>query len=70
MYCRMLLHYFRPSLSYQLSLLKTFVLSIFEWPFYTGFTAVVMLDTHRPVGRYCLYVFKNLIILFCSQFFM
>ena len=53
-YCRMLMQYFRPSLSYQLSLrslllstfiklpfvIKIFVLSIFEWPFYTGFTVL------------------------------
>ena len=32
-----ILQYVRPSFSYNLSL--TFVLSIFEWPFYTGFTA-------------------------------
>ena len=31
-----ILPYFRPSLSYHLSLI--FVLCIFEWPFYTGFT--------------------------------
>ena len=30
-----ILQYFRPSLSYHLSLRS---LSIFEWPFYTGFT--------------------------------
>ena len=38
-YCRIwsILQYFRPSLSYHLSL-KIFVLSIFEWLFYTGFT--------------------------------
>ena len=27
-------------LSYQLSVIKIFVLSIFEWPFYTGFTVL------------------------------
>ena len=41
-YCRMLqgTHsaIFRPSVSYNLS----FVLSIFEWPFYTGFTVVCL----------------------------
>ena len=40
-YCRMLqesiLQYFRPSLSYHLSV-KIFVLSIFEWALKTGFT--------------------------------
>ena len=35
-YCS-ILQYFRPSLSYHLSL-RYFLLSIFEWPFYTGFT--------------------------------
>ena len=42
-YCRMLqesiLQYFRPSLNYHMSV-KTFVLSIFEWPLKTGFTVV------------------------------
>ena len=47
-----ILLYFRPSLSYHLSLrslfcllfvIKIFVLSIFEWPFYTGFTVHVYL---------------------------
>ena len=33
-----ILQYFRPSLRHKLSLLKIFVLSIFEWQFYTGFT--------------------------------
>ena len=33
-----ILQYFRPSLSYHLSL-RLFILSTFEWPFYTGFTA-------------------------------
>ena len=33
-----ILQYFRPSLSYQLSLRS---LSIFEWPFYTGFTVLL-----------------------------
>ena len=40
-YCRMLqgiLQYFRPSLSYHLP----FVLSIFEWTFYTGFTVCLL----------------------------
>ena len=32
-----ILPYFRPSLSYHLSLICLF-LCIFEWPFYTGFT--------------------------------
>ena len=32
-----ILQYFRPSLSYHY-VIKIFVLSIFEWPFYTGFT--------------------------------
>ena len=36
-----ILQYFRPSLSYQLSL-KIFVSSIFEWSFYTGFTVAAM----------------------------
>ena len=36
-----ILLYFRPSLSYQL-LYKIFVLIIFEWPFYTGFTVLYM----------------------------
>ena len=41
MYCRMfqesIQQYFRPSLSYHLSLRPLF-LSTFDWPFYTGFT--------------------------------
>ena len=31
-----ILQYFQPSLSYSI-VIKIFVLSIFEWPFYTGF---------------------------------
>ena len=34
-----ILQYLRPSLSYHLSL-RSFVLSIFEWPFYTGYTVI------------------------------
>ena len=34
-----ILQYFRPSLRYHLSLISNiFVLSIFEWPFYTSFS--------------------------------
>ena len=45
-----ILQYFRPSLSYSLSL-KTFVFSIFEWSFYTGYTVLLF---------YCLLTFvKN-----------
>ena len=36
------LQYFRPSLSYHLSL-RSFVLSVFEWPFYTGFTVILII---------------------------
>ena len=36
-----ILLYFPPSLSY-LFVLKTFVLSIFEWPLKTGFTVLVV----------------------------
>ena len=43
-YCRMLqesiLQYFRPSQNLPF-VVKTFVLSIFEWPFYTGFTVAL-----------------------------
>ena len=60
-----ILQYFRPSLSYQFTLLKTFVLSFFECPFYTGVTVVVMLDMatnaapslHIPVGSN--FLFRN-----------
>ena len=34
-----ILQYFRPSLRYHF-VVKTFGLSIFEWPFYTGFTVL------------------------------
>ena len=44
-----ILQYFRPSLNYHF-VIKTFVLSIFEWPFYTGFT---------------LYCFSSLVLFFC-----
>ena len=37
---RSILQYFQPSL-------KIFVLSIFEWLFYTDFTVLVWLNTHR-----------------------
>ena len=44
-YCRMLqgdiLQYFRPSFNYHLSLFKSFVLSVFEWPLKTGFTFTI-----------------------------
>ena len=35
-----ILQYFRSSFSYHLSLRSDQILSIFEWPFYTGFTVV------------------------------
>ena len=38
-----ILQYYRPSLSYQLSL-SSFVLSIFEWPFYTDFTEKIKMS--------------------------
>ena len=46
-YCRMLQREHSAILSTSIKLpfvIKTFVLSIFEWPFYTGFT--VILHTH------------------------
>ena len=43
-----ILQYFRPSLSYQLSLLKTFVFSIFEWWFYTSFTVCTKSSFKHP----------------------
>ena len=48
-----ILQYFRPSLSYHLSF-KIFVLSIFEWPFYTCFYFTVKLNhlPHRPFNAF------------------
>ena len=47
-YCRMLqeriLQYFRPSLSYHLSL-RPFVLSFSGWPLRTGFTVLEIVNT-------------------------
>ena len=49
--CKMLqwviLQYFRSSLSYQ----KYFVLSIFEWPFHTGFTVYGQIDECLTLDR-------------------
>ena len=46
-YCS-ILQYFRPSLSYIVPVvIKTFVLSIFEWPFYTGFTVYFVDDLKK-----------------------
>ena len=41
-----ILQYFRPSFIKLPILIKIFVLSIFEWPFYTGFT-VFLMHGHR-----------------------
>ena len=46
-----ILQYFRPLLSYQLSL-RPFVLSIFKWPFYTGLT-VRSLDREAKMSQLC-----------------
>ena len=62
-YCRMLqggiLQYFRPSLSYHLSLKSFF--SIFEWPFYKGFTvhSFLMLSNYFAGLHYNWYVFTS-----------
>ena len=44
-----ILQYFSPSLSYHLSLISFFVLSIFEWPLKTEFSVIVFESTHRVI---------------------
>ena len=43
---RGILQYFRPSLSYRLSLRSLFCLFFFEWPFNTGFTVYLKVSVH------------------------
>ena len=50
-----ILQYFRPSLSYHLSL-RYLVLSIFEWPFYAGFTVFIWYNGYNrnsPIDFIC-----------------
>ena len=51
-YCRVLQVDFRPSLMIKLPIvIKIFVLSIFKWPFYTGFTVIPFQFYHLSVLR-------------------
>ena len=50
-----ILKYFWPSLSYHLSLRSLF-LSIFEWPFYTGFTVDYFMDRILKFGSMCILI--------------
>ena len=62
-----ILQYFRPSLSYHLSLRSLF-LSIFEWPFYTGFPVCTMNQPKFVVSNQMDYVINIQRVVYLSIF--
>ena len=53
--------HFRPSLTYYLSIIEIFVLSIFKWPLMTGFTVITSREVKRVdlTAQLDLHCFQN-----------